>query len=361
MTTRTDVLIVGAGQSGLALSQELSKRGVEHQVLETHQAPGDVWRHRWDSLRLFTPAKFNSLPGMTFPGRSRYCPTAVEFAHYLDDYADKFAVPLNCGETVTGISTNPGGGFAMTSNSSSGERKWAAGRVVIATGGYTAPVIPPEANGLDDRITQLHTSQYRRPEDLPGERTLIVGSGASGVQLGVELAQAGRAVTVAGRPTPSIPAPLLAVAGGMWFSFLHRVLTRGTPLGRRAAPKVVSSGSPLIGISARDLDRHGVSRGPRLAGIADGLPQLADGTIVDSDSLLWATGYQPGLDWVEGLPLDAHGLPQHHRGMSLSTPGLAFMGLPFQYGLTSTLIGGVGRDAAHLAAQLDTGSPALHA
>ncbi|GIJ30369.1 oxidoreductase [Micromonospora qiuiae] len=321
-------------------------------MLEAHAAPGDVWRQRWDSLRLFTPVRFNGLPGMRLPGPQRYCPTAGEFANYLDDYADHFAVPLNCGETAVRISTSPDAGFTVTTKTSAGERVRGARKVVVATGGHTAPAIPSEASTLDDQIAQLHTNKYRRPEDLPGKRVLIVGCGASGVQLGVELAKAGREVTVAGRPTPSIPAPLLAAAGPVWFSFIHRVLTRATPIGRKAAPKVVSSGSPLIGISVRDLDRHNVHRGPRFTGTVNGLPQLADGKIVEVDAVLWATGYRPGLDWIDDLSLDAHGLPVHDRGISGSIPGLAFMGLPFQFGLTSTLIAGAGRDAAFLAAQL---------
>jgi len=171
----------------------------------------------------------------------------------------------------------------------------------------------------------------------------------SGVQLGTEPARSGRRTVVAGTPTPSIPAPLLALAGSFWFSFVHHALTLRTPMGRRAAPRIISSGSPLIGLSGRDLDRAGATRAPRLAGVVDGLPQLADGQVLEVDAILWATGYQPSLTWVEGLELDAHGLPAHERGISTSIPGLAFLGLPFQFGFTSMLIGGVGRDAQYLA------------
>lgn len=347
-----DVLIIGAGQCGLALSRELTERGVGHQVLEARDAPGDVWRQRWDSLQLFTPARFDGLPGMAYPGPRRRCPTAAEFADYLAAYAERFAVPLHCGETVKQVKPVPGRGFTVTTESGTGARTRSARRVVVATGGHTSPMIPAHAARLDDRIERLHSCEYRRPGDIRGRRVLVVGCGTSGVQLGVELADAGREVTVAGKPTAGIPRSLLTVAGGAWFAFLHHVLTRATPMGRKAAPAVIGSGAPLIGISARDLERHGVRRGPRMEGTVDGLPRLADGSVLEVDAVLWATGYSPSLNWIDGLSLDEHGIPNHQRGVSTDVPGLHFLGLPFQFGITSALIGGAGRDAAFLAAAL---------
>lgn len=349
MYEHADVLVIGAGQCGLALSRELRIRGIEHRILERHTAPGDVWRNRWDSLRLFTPAKFSSLPGMRYPGSRRYCPTAKEFADYLDDYADAIAAPLKLHETVAHAAWEPDIGFTVRTANSSGPKQWHANRLVIATGGHDVPAVPAIASTLAAHIQQLHTSNYHRPEDLRGQRILVVGAGASGVQLGVELARAGREVTVAGKPTASIPAGLLAVAGGAWFAFLHHVATRDTPIGRKIAKQAIGHGAPLIGISASELQRQHVHRAPRLTGAVDGQPQFADGSVRPVDAVLWATGYRPGIDWIHGLGMDAHGIPANNRGVSLTVPGLAFLGLPFQYGLTSTLIGGAGRDAAYLA------------
>ncbi len=142
------------------------------------------------------------------------------------------------------------------------------------------------------------------------------------------------------------------MAGVAWFALLHRVLTRATPVGRKAAQKVPFAAAPLIGITARDLDEVGAERAPRLTGASDGLPQLADGGVIECDGVLWATGYRPALDWIDGLELDGRGLPAHERGVSTGVPGLFFLGLPFQFGLTSTLIGGAGRDAEYLASVL---------
>ncbi|UWF77655.1 MULTISPECIES: flavin-containing monooxygenase [Microbacterium] len=354
----TDVLVIGAGQCGLALSRELRDRGVAHEVLTGDDAPGDVWRRRWDSLRLFTPARFDALPGMPFPAPPRHRPTAAEFAGYLDDYAERAAVPLHTGTRVARVTADPSGGFVV----GTAERSWRSRRVVIATGGDSRPRVPAAAAELDPGIRQRHTSEYRRPDDLPGRRVLVVGCGTSGVQLGVELARAGRDVTVAGRPRPRIPRRLLAVAGTAWFAFLHRVLTRATPIGRKAALRAPYAGAPLIGITARDLDEAGAARGPRMTGVSGGLPVLEDGRVVECDAVLWATGYRSDLGWVEGLAVDDRGLPAHIRGLSTDVDGLAFLGLPFQFGLTSTLIGGAGRDAAFVADALArTAAPTVKA
>jgi len=344
----TDVLIIGAGQCGVSLSRELRRRGTPHEVLEARAAPGDAWRERWDSLRLFTPARFDGLPGLPFPAPPRSRPTAAEFAAYLDGYVEHFDVPLHPHTRVTRLAARPGGGFVAVCDGTT----WEARRVVVATGGEASARLPPQAAGLDRAIVQRHSSQYRRPSDLLGARVLVVGCGTSGVQLGLELAAAGRHVTVAGTPTAQVPRALLAVAGGAWFALLHRVLTRATPLGRRAAPRATASGAPLVGISPRSLDRAGVERGPRLTDVVDGMPCLADGRVLTVDAVLWATGYRSAFDWIDGLTVNDAGLPEHVRGVSTTIDGLAFLGLPFQYGLTSTLIGGAGRDAAFLAAAL---------
>lgn len=340
----TDVLVVGAGQAGLAASHELAERGIDHVVVDSGDAPGEAWRNRWDSLRLFTPARFDGLPGMPFPAGSRSLPTAGEFADYLGAYAERFSLPVHPRTSIRRLTAAPGGGFTAATDDATAH----AHRVVVATGGETSPFVPSVGHRLDARIRQLHTCDYRRPDDVPAGRVLVVGCGTSGVQLGIELARAGRQVTVAGTPTMQVPKTLLAVAGGAWFTFLHHVLTRATPIGRRAAPRAIAHGAPLIGIGPHDLDRAGAGRGPRLTATVDGLPQLADGRVIETDSVLWATGYSPDFSWIDGLHVDEHGLPAHERGVSTDISGLAFLGLPFQFAVTSGLIGGAARDSAHV-------------
>lgn len=356
--TEIDTLIIGAGQSGLAASRELTRRNIENVVLERHAQPGDVWRDRWDSLRLFTPSRFDSLADWDFPGAPDQLPTGREFGDYLDSYAERFAVPVLGNSEVRklaqegGPDGGPGTGFVVRTD----DHNWRARRVIVAVGACGIPAVPSIASRLDPAIRQLHTSQYRRPEDLPGQAILVVGAGTSGTQLGIELAAAGRAVTVAGKPTMHVPRFILDHAGTLWFRFLHRALTRATPMGRRAAADVIRHGAPLIGIGPADLDAAGVTRASRVVDVVDGRPQLADGSMPIVDVVLWATGYRMDLGWIEGLVLDDDGLPRHDRGLSADLPGLAFMGLPFQFGLTSGLVGGVTRDAVHLAERFSASS-----
>lgn len=347
----TDVLIIGSGQCGLAASRELRKRGVAHEILTADDAPGDPWRRRWETLRLFTPARFDGLPGMPFPASPRYAPTGGEFAGYLEAYAERIHAPLHTRVRVSRVGRVAGGGFTIHSD----QGVWTAARVIVATGGDARAHVPELSSRLDPAIAQRHTGQYRRPADLPGARVLVVGCGSSGVQLGVELARSGRQVTVAGKPTMRVPRRLLAIAGGAWFAVLHHMLTLATPIGRKAARRAPHVGAPLIGIGPADLDAAGASRGERFTGVVDGMPQLEGGRVIECDAVLWATGYRPELGFIDGLPLDDRGLPAHQRGFSTDVPGIAFLGLPFQYGLTSTLIGGAGRDAAHLASACASG------
>lgn len=216
-------------------------------MLDEREGPGEQWRRRWDSLRLFTPARFDGLPGRPYPAEARYCPTGAEFADYLAQYADQIQAPLHQNTRVTGLTRQPGGFTADTDGGTITAR-----RAVVATG----------------------------------------------------------------------------------------------------ADRVLTHGAPLVGLSASDLGPAGARRGPRLVGVRDGMPELADGRSLEVDAALWATGFRPGLDWIEGLELDEHGLPTHDRGLSTQLPGLAFLGLPFQFGLTSTLVGGADRDAHHLATRL---------
>jgi putative flavoprotein involved in K+ transport len=347
---QTDTLVMGAGQCGLAVSRELTRHGVEHAVVDGRAAPGDVWRDRWDTLRLFTPAHLSSLPGMPFPAPRRYLPRGSEFGGYLDQYAEKFNVPLHPHTHVRGLKrTATGAGFRAETD----DGAWLARRVVVATGFATHPRIPTIGQDLDPSIAQLHSSAYHRPSDLPEGPVLVVGCGTSGVQLGVELARSGRDVIVAGKPTPRVPRVVSDHAFGLLLAIFHHVFTRATPIGRGSVRDVIrGGGGPLIGISPEDLMAAGAARGARLAGIGDGQPVLEDGRVLTVSSVLWATGFRHDFTWIEGLPVDEDGLPRHTRGMSEDWAGLSFMGLPFQFALTSMTIYGVGRDAAYVASTL---------
>jgi putative flavoprotein involved in K+ transport len=223
--------------------------------------------------------------------------------------------------------------------------------IVAAVGANSRPHIPDFAAELNPDIHQLHTSQYRSPADLPEGDVLVVGVGTSGAEIAAELAVSHR-VLIAGRPTPHVPDAVLRHAGEAYWRLVHSVFTLDNPLGRKVAANFHRRGAPLIRISAKDLERAGVARLPRLTGTSAGSPAFEDGTSVDVRSVVWATGYRPSLDWIEGLALGPSGWPVTVRGAVPEIPGLYFVGMPFQYALTSGLIGGVGRDAAYVVDQL---------
>ncbi|PYI66448.1 potassium transporter Trk [Arthrobacter livingstonensis] len=335
-------IIIGAGQSGLAVARQLREHGAGCQVLEAAGRPGDAWRHRWDSLRLFTPAQYCALPGLPFPAPRGSFPARDEVAAYLAQYAEE--LPVEYGVEVTAVRAADGGFDVETTQGTRTARS-----VVVATGANAVPHVPELAGRLSPRILQLHSSTYRNPGSVPDGGVLVVGAGTSGVEIAVELA-ATHAVWLSGRAPVHIPAPLLKYAGGLYWQFIHRVLTLRTPIGRKVAPKVTAHGAPLISVSIQDAQRAGATILPRLLDVADdGEPAFPEIPAPGVRTVIWATGYRPYFSWIEGLPVDGRGWPVSLRGAVAALPGLYFVGMPFQYGLTSALLGGVGRDADHVA------------
>lgn len=335
-----DVVVLGAGQAGLAAGYHLSRAGLRFVILEQAPRIGDGWRARWDSLRLFTPAQRDGLPGRAFPAARLTFPSKNEFADYLEAYAREFSLPVRTGVHVAGVRPTDSG-FAVTT----GDGVLQARNVIAAVGANAVPRIPAAAVGLDDGILQLHSSQYRHPSDIPEGDVLVVGAGTSGAEIALELAATHRTF-IAGRPTPHVPDPVLRWADPLYWRFIHFILTTDNPLGRKVRANFHRRGAPLIRISVKDLDRAGVVRLPRFSAVAGGQPAFDDGTSRSVRTVIWATGYKPSLEWIEGLNLTDWGWPETRRGAVPELPGLYFVGMPFQYSLTSGLIGGVGRDAA---------------
>lgn len=341
-----DAVVIGAGQAGLAAGYHLARAKLRFEILEEAPRVGETWRRRWDSLRLFTPAQHDGLPGLPFPAARNSYPGKDEFAAYLENYASHFGLPVRTGVRVDGV-TAAGSGFAVDTVSGTIRAR----NVIVAAGANVLPRIPDAAAGLDPGISQLHSSHYRGPADIPDGDVLVVGAGTSGAEIALELS-AGHRVLLSGRPTPHIPDPLLRYAGGAYWRFIHSVLTLRTPVGRKVAATLHQRGAPLIRISPKDLDRAGVVRMPRFTGTSDGCPVFDGGAAARVRTVIWATGYRPDLGWVHGPERAPSGWPQTRRGVVPGVPGLYFVGLPFQYALTSGLIGGVGRDAEYVVRQL---------
>ena len=299
---RIQTVVIGAGQSGLSTGYFLARRGLPHVILEARQRVGDSWRQRWDSLRLFTPARFDGLAGMPYPAPPHYFPTKDEMADYLEAYASRFKLPVRTGCRVERVSRQ-GDRYLVRA----GDHTLEAEHVVVAMATFQRPRVPAFAPELDPGIVQLHSSEYRNLGQLAPGPVLVVGAGNSGSEIARETARAGRETWLAGRDVGHVPVrierPLGRVLLPIVFRILfHRVLTVDTPVGRRARPKAVSQGGPLIRVKPRDLASAGVRRVGRVIGLRDGLPVLEGGQVLEPANVVWCTGYHPGLSWLD-LPV----------------------------------------------------------
>jgi putative flavoprotein involved in K+ transport len=349
-TERVQVVVIGAGQAGLSVGYHLAQLGIQFVILEARERIGDSWRERWDSLRLFTTGRLDSLDGMPFPAPGHQFPTKDEMAAYLEAYATRFRLPVRTGVRVTGL-TRRGDRYLV----SAGDLRFEADHVVVAMASYQEPRIPAFAAELASEIRQLHSREYRRPSQLQPGGVLVVGAGNSGAEIALEAVRTGHETWLSGRDTGKVPFRIDTVLSRYVLQPLllrvifHRLLTVDTPMGRKARPKIISSGGPLIRTKPKDLIAAGVRRVPRTAGIKDGLPVLEDGTVLDVTNVVWCTGFHPGFSWIDLPVLDEHGEPKHERGLLPQEPGLSFVGLHFLYSMSSTMIHGVGRDAERIA------------
>ena len=350
---RIHTVVIGGGQAGLSTGYWLRQHGVPFVILEAAARLGDVWRSRWDSLRLFTPAEFDGLDGMPFPAPAGYFPTKDEMADYLEAYAARFELPVRLRARVTRVS-RARGRFVVESEAGRIE----ADNVVVAMASYQQPHVPDFATQLAPDIVQLHSAHYRRPDQLPRGSVLLVGAGNSGSEIAMELSR-DRMVWMAGRDVGQIPFRIGGFLGRHLLTRLvlrglfHRILTVATPIGRRVRAKVLRGGGPLIRVRRADLDRRGVFLVPRVAGVEEGMPRLEDGRVIDVAGVVWCTGFRPGLSWLD-LPVHGEHEPQHERGTVPDVPGLYFVGLHFLYAMSSTMIHGVGRDARRIAQTIAT-------
>jgi len=348
---RFDVVVIGAGQAGLSVGYHLARRGVRFVILDAEQRIGDVWRKRWDSLRLFTPARFDALDGMRFPAPGDHFPTKDEMADYLEAYAKRFALPVRHGTRVERLFARDGRYVLQA-----GGREIEADQVVVAMASYQRPRVPEFAARLAPDVNQLHSSRYRGPDQMRAGDVLLVGAGNSGAEIAVELARRGHRVLLSGRDVGHVPFRIggwvgLRIAGPIVLRFVfHRLLTVRTRLGRKARPKILDGGAPLIRTRPKELSAAGVERVARMAGVRDGRPLLADGRVLDVRNVVWCTGFHAGMAWIDLPIFDDHGEPRHEEGVVEDAPGLYFVGLHFLFAMSSTMVHGVGRDAARIAA-----------
>jgi putative flavoprotein involved in K+ transport len=351
-----DVIVIGAGQAGLSVGYHLARaEDTRFVILEANARIGDSWRRRWDSLRLFTPARYDGLDGMPFPAPAAYFPTKDEMASYLEAYAARFRLPVRTGVRVERLFERDGRYVVST-----GSQELEARQVVIAMGKYQRPRLAEFAAELSGTIKQLHSSAYRNLSQLQPGGLLLVGAGNSGADIALEAARSGREVWLAGRSPGEVPfrpegrlgrkvlQPLV-----LRFVF-HRLLSVQTRLGRKVRPRVLHKAGPLIRVKSRDLAAAGVQRVPRVVSVREGLPVLEDGRTVPVRNVIWCTGFDPGFDWID-LPVFADdGEPMHRSGVIESQPGLYFVGLHFLHAMSSGMIHGVGRDARRIVERIES-------
>ncbi|HSE65440.1 MAG TPA: NAD(P)-binding domain-containing protein [Gemmatimonadales bacterium] len=346
-TERFQVVVVGGGQGGLSVGYYLARQRIPFVILDASPRVGDSWRQRWDSLRLFSPAFYDGLPGLRFPAGIGDKPTKDQMGNYLEGYVSHFKLPVRSGVRVTRLSRQ-GEHFLVEA----GEKRFEAKQVVVATGNYCRPRIPRFAAELDQGIVQFHSSAYRNLSQLAPGGVLIVGTGNSGAEIAIEAVKK-HPTWLAGKESGQIPFRVDSFAGRfIWVHLIralgHNILNVDTPIGRKVRPKMLFRATPLVRVKPKDLIAAGVERVARVIGVERGLPKLEDGSVLKVENVIWCTGFLPGLEWVELPIFGMDGEPLHDRGVVTREPGLYFVGLRFQYAMTSDLINGVGRDAKHV-------------
>jgi len=342
--SRFDVIVIGAGQAGLAMAYLLARQGRRFVILDGADSVGAAWRDRWDSLVLFTPRRYDGLPGLAFPGDPDGYPTSDEVIAYLERYAATFELPVELGSPVRSLQAVDGHFVAELES-----RRLEADQVVVATGPFQVPRVPALAEGLAPDVFQTHSTGYRQPDDLPEGSVLVVGGGNTGFQIAKELSATRPVQLSVGSRQKPLPQRLLGRDLFWWLTKLGLLRkTVDSRIGRRMRERDV-----LVGSSPRELKRRfGVALRPRLVGASGRTVGFADGSELDVDAVVWATGFRPDYTWIDVPVADPDGRVLHRRGVT-DTPGLYFLGLTWQHTRGSALLGWVKDDAEFVVERID--------
>jgi putative flavoprotein involved in K+ transport len=338
-----DVVVVGGGQAGLAIGYFLKQKGRDFTILEAASGPAAAWRERWDSLRLFTPVRYDSLPGLAFPGDPDSYPRRDDVVGYLTDYARTFELPVELNSPVRAV-RRADAGYVLELD----ERAITAEQVVIATGPFQVPRLPPIASPLSAEVVQLHSTAYRRPDQVPTGPVLVAGGGNTGFQIAEELSHTHEVhLSIGSRQTP-LPQ---RIAGRDLFRYLERIglmrITVDSRLGRRLRYR-----DTLIGSSPRDARRrYGIRLRGRTLDAEGSEVVFDDGSRLAPAAVIWATGFAIDHSFVHVPVFDDAARLMHRRGVT-AAPGLYFLGLTWQHTRGSALLGWVKDDAEYIAGRI---------
>jgi putative flavoprotein involved in K+ transport len=338
-----DVAVVGGGQAGLAMGYYLRERGLRFVIFERGDSIAPAWRERWDSLTLFTPRRYSALPGLPFPGDPDGYPTRDELIAYLERYAETFELPIELNREVHRVSQE-GGRFVLEMEG----RRATADQVVVATGPFQTPFVPELAQAVDPGLWQAHSTGYRKPADVPEGTVLVVGGGNTGFQIAKELSATHKVVLSVGSKQKPLPQ---RIAGRDLFWWLTKTRLLSKTVESRLGSKLQYRDT-LIGSSPRELTRrYGVEMKARATAATGRRVRFEDGSELEVDAVIWATGYRPDFSWIDLPIVGSNGRLRHRRGVT-DVPGLLFLGLTWQWTRGSALIGWVKDDAAFLSERI---------
>jgi putative flavoprotein involved in K+ transport len=340
-----DVAVIGAGQAGLAMGYYLKQTKLSFLILDKGSVVGESWKERYDSLKLFTPRSYSSLPGLSLEGEQNIYPKKNEISDYLIHYTNTFSLPIQLNTTITKL-VKVDERFILSSNQGEYQSK----NVIVATGPFQQPNIPDFSKHLSGEVLQFHSSEYKNSSQLNDGVTLVVGGGNSGAQIAVELSHESKVYLSVGHRLRFLPQDIGNKSIFWWFDKLGVYKAN---VNSKVGQFIKKQPDPIFGFELKSqLKNRSVILKPRVVSADEKNLFFDDGSSVLVSNVIWSTGFKSDYSWIN-IPsiLNSKGIPIHQRGIT-SIKGLYFLGLPWQYRRGSALLQGVGTDAEFLVGKL---------
>lgn len=336
-----DTVVIGAGQAGLSIGYYLKQSDQKFVLIDKGNEVGESWKLRYDSLVLFTPRLYSSLPGMILDGDEQGFPTKDEMVNYLEKYVATYDIPIHFNNEVVEITKVNDDFLIKTTND-----EYQAKNIVIATGPFQTPMIPTCSNNISSQIKQLHSSQYKNPNQLAAGNVLVVGGGNSGAQIAVELSKEKDTYLSISKKLKYLPLSIGTKSIFWWFDKLGILKANHTSVFGKLLQQ---SGDPIFGFELKKaIKNKEVKMKRRVIGGEQNQVIFEDSSTLEVSNIIWATGFQTNFPWlkIDGV-LNTEGKVIHQRGV-INVNGLYFIGLPWQYRRGSALLQGVGYDAEYI-------------